>query len=325
MVAAALAAAVLIGGDGGGEPGARAAPAGRAPGTPPLTLAVIGDTPYGAAQEAAFPRLVADVDADPDVDLVLHLGDIKSGASTCTDARLVRLKALFDTFADPFVYTPGDNEWTDCHNAIAGAFEPTERLRAVRRIFFPRRGFASGGGRALRVRSQAGRRRFGAYVENQMLTRARVVVATVHVVGSNNGLAPWSGGAETAEQRAGRLTEFGVRQAANLAWIDATFAAAARRGALGVIIAMQADTFPFGTPDGSAAVVERIATRARRFRGPVLLLQGDTHRFVADRPLPSVPNVRRVVVEGETAGEWLRVDVEPRTGAVFAATRERLP
>ena len=29
---------------------------------------------------------------------------------------------------DPFVYTPGDNEWTDCHRAKFGGFVPTERL-----------------------------------------------------------------------------------------------------------------------------------------------------------------------------------------------------
>ena len=36
--------------------------------------------------------------------------------------------AGFPAVADPVVYTPGDNEWTDCHRASAGGYLPTERL-----------------------------------------------------------------------------------------------------------------------------------------------------------------------------------------------------
>ena len=43
------------------------------------TLAVIGDTPYDDAQFAAFPGLVAPINADRDVRAVVHLGDMKSG------------------------------------------------------------------------------------------------------------------------------------------------------------------------------------------------------------------------------------------------------
>jgi len=53
--------------------------------------------------------------------------------------------------------------------------------------------------------------------------RHHVVFATVHVVGSENSLAPWSGlglTTVTPEQQA----EFDARQAANLDWIDATSA-----------------------------------------------------------------------------------------------------
>jgi len=45
----------------------------------PYTLAVIGDTPYGAAKVAEFPSLSALINSDPKVDLVVHLGDIKTG------------------------------------------------------------------------------------------------------------------------------------------------------------------------------------------------------------------------------------------------------
>ncbi len=325
-----LLASLVVGGCGGGgdrgkQPVARSAPA--------LTLAVIGDTPYGPEQVAAFPDLVADVNRDPKVDVVLHLGDIKTGASTCTDKRFKRLRALFNTFEDPFVYTPGDNEWTDCHRRAAGGYVPTKRLERLRRIFYAQPGRALGG-RPMRMRTQAKQPGFEEFVENQLWVRSEVVFSTVHVVGSSNGLAPWSDVAETAKQRRLRLAEFDRRQAAGLAWLDRTFALAEEREARGVVVAMQADMFAGAAGGGYDAIVQRLAERASRFDGPVLLLEGDTHKFLVDEPLASgssvhavttrAPNVTLIVVEGETAGEWLRLSVDPRAERLFSWTRERV-
>lgn len=110
-----------------------------------FTFALLGDTPYGDAQRASFPNLVSAINADPRVRLVLHAGDVKSGSSTCDDARFADLRQLYDTFEDPFVLTPGDNDWTDCHRTAAGGYLPTERLDAVRRVFFPQAGLTIGG------------------------------------------------------------------------------------------------------------------------------------------------------------------------------------
>ena len=298
LVAAVLAAVIC------------ATPAGATSRAPERTLAIIGDTPYGDEQEAAFPRLVADIDEDPDVRAVVHLGDIKNGSSTCDDDRLARLRDLYDTFDDPFLYTPGDNEWTDCHRPAAGGYVPTERLARIRELFYPET--------EVRVRSQR-----APFVENQRWSDADVVYALVHVVGSDNGLAPWFGGAETPEQRAERLQEVEAREAAALEWIDRAFDAAEREHARGVVIGMQADTFA-----GSTAfdrINRRLEDRARKFRRPVLLLQGDTHVYKTDQPLHRAPNLTRIVVEGETASEWLRLTIAPRSREVFSWTREPLP
>jgi len=158
---AALGLVVLLAGCGGGtaEDVVEVAPA------PVLTLAVIGDTPYGGEQLAAFPDLVASVNAQQSVDLVLHLGDIKTGAGRCDVAYYRRIRRLMNTFASPVLYTPGDNEWTDCSQAAAGGFVPTERLAQLRRVFFARPGMSLGRERA-RVRpldrvSAGGRHRGG--------------------------------------------------------------------------------------------------------------------------------------------------------------------
>src|SRR4051794_41637577 len=90
----------------------------------PATLAVIGDTPYGQPQIDQFPGDVAEINADPAVSRVIHLADIKNGSSRCDTSYFRLVRSDFDGFADPLVYTPGDNEWTDCYRANNGGYQP---------------------------------------------------------------------------------------------------------------------------------------------------------------------------------------------------------
>ncbi|HYN92835.1 MAG TPA: metallophosphoesterase [Pilimelia sp.] len=290
-----------------------AAPADARPrSTPPVTFALIGDTPYGDAQRVAFPALVDQINADPAVRFVLHAGDVKSGSTTCDDARFADLAALFDTFDDPFVLTPGDNEWTDCHRVAAGGYLPTERLDAVRRVFYPRPGRTTGG-RPMPVLTQAYDPRYRAYRENTMFARSRVLFSTVHVVGSENGLAPWAqlaGGDRPAE----RLAEVTARTAAALAWIDATFAAARTGRAAGVLLMMQAE--PLDTP-GFTEIRARVVRHARAYGRPVLLVHGDEHVYEVEPGYAGVPNLTRLETYGDTATQWLRVTADPRDPNVF--------
>src|SRR3954447_23034171 len=145
------------------------------------TFAVIGDVPYGADQIAAFPGWIQQINADPDVRSVVHLGDIKNGSRVCSDAYFDLIRSDFDTFEDPLVYTPGDNEWTDCHRANNGAYNPLERLAVVRSLFFPVAGETLRR-HPKRVDSEP------ALIENVRWVEARVAFATLHVIGSNNGL-----------------------------------------------------------------------------------------------------------------------------------------
>ena len=119
------------------------------------------------------------MNADKAVSTVVHVGDIHSGSQYCTQAYDEQIAHLWAGFADPMVYTPGDNEWTDCHkkkegggayNATTGQIDyvkdadgnpvdysggnPVDNLALVRSIFFPTPGATLGSGR-LRVLSQA--------------------------------------------------------------------------------------------------------------------------------------------------------------------------
>ena len=253
---------------------------------PPFAIAVIGDVPYSEAQLDAFPGWARQINSAPQVGVAVHLGDIKRGESRSVKEYQSKLARLFARFADPFVYSPGDNEWTDCHRPEDGGYNPLERLLRVRAAFFAHPGRTLGR-HSKPVAAQA------RYPENVRWTQAQVVFSTLHVVGSDNGLAPWTGKADpTPAQRA----EVGARIAADVRWVDAAFDAARARHALGVVLMMQADTF--GGRErrpGFAPIVQRLEERAAAFRRPVLILQGDSHVFTHDHPLPEAPNVTRIV------------------------------
>ncbi len=320
LVAAALTLLLAAAGCGGGDsPSLEERPRG-------VALAVIGDVPYGSEQVAGFRRDIEALNADPDVTRVVHLGDIQEGPSRCTDRYLARIRRDFDAFEDPLIYTPGDNEWTDCHLAAKGALIPTERLSKVRSVFFDRPGRSLGGNPA-KVTAQ--RRPF---VENVRWTQARAVFATVHVPGSNNDLVPWS---EAATPGPGQTKEYRSRLRADLEWLDRAFDVASAQRAAGVVVAMQADMWPPSLAgvetSGYDPIIAKLATRARAFGRPVLVLQGDSHVFRFDRPLldatPPVPNLTRLVVQGaeSTPRQWLQLNVAPSTAEVFTWDTVRLP
>jgi hypothetical protein len=307
----------------------------------PFTLGVIGDIPYGAQKLEDFPKLIALMNADPKVDLVVHLGDIKAGSSSpCTDEYFATIRGLFDTFKDPLVYTPGDNEWTDCHVASKnnGLYTPTERLQAVRALFFPVPGQTLGG-RKKQVLTEADDPANSAYVENTMFMESRVVFAALNITGSNNDLASW--GSPLPANSASFPTqpqEVASRGQANTVWLNKAFALATAEGAAAVVLFMQADMWDVTAQlSGFDALVTQIGTLAAAFGKPVLILEGDSHRFKVDNPFsatsplhgvhPATPvaeNVTRMVVEGSDGRtEYVRltIDPKPKTGSIFSWDR----
>lgn len=237
-------------------------------------VAVLGDTPYGDDQRLQFPALVDTINADPQVRLVLHAGDVKSGSTTCDDARFRRPRGAVRHIPGPVRAHTWGQDWTDCHRVNNGAHNPLERHH--------------------------------------------VVFATVHVVGSENSLAPWSGlglTTVTPEQQA----EFDAREAANLEWIGATFDDAVARDAAGVLLMMQAEPLE---SVGFVAVRERILQRAAEFGQPVLLVHGDEHVYEVEPLYGGVADLTRLETFGATATEWLRLTVDPTSETVFSWTPE---
>src|SRR5262245_13838436 len=116
---------------------------GRENQTGKFEFGVIGDQEYTAEDEAKFPNLISALnDANPA--FVVHVGDFQGdyngykegdGIPPCTDETMIHLKKMFQTSKHPFIVTPGDNEWTDCHKRKVNPFDPMERLVKVREVF----------------------------------------------------------------------------------------------------------------------------------------------------------------------------------------------
>jgi hypothetical protein len=326
---AALIAALL------GTGTARAGRGGEEEGDRPVTIGVVGDMPYTSQQQAAFQGFLNAMSADSRFSLVVHLGDIKSGSTACTDAYIKGIRDAVDSYSGAFVYTPGDNEWTDCHRNAADPRNPVERLGFLRAKFFYRPG-ASLGIRPRDVFSQQSEPGFSDFVENQAWIESKTVFAVINLPGSNNDLDPWTH--NVAASPGQQQQEFDSRQAADLEWLDHVFALAEDNHARAVVLGIQADMWDpaAGTAEltGYSAFIQELAQRAIDFGGPVLLLNGDSHNFEVDNPLaagdPShgvstpVPNLTRITVQGGSDHfplEYLRLTVDPRRQAPFSWER----
>jgi hypothetical protein len=320
VIALGLALAVLLAPT---RSAAAASRSGDSPRTPGLTLAVYGDSPYGTtptdtAQLDATPGFIASINADPDVSLVTQIGDIHSGKQYCTRAYDQSVYDLWTKFADPLVYTPGDNETTDCHKVAegGGAYNPTTQtidyvldangnpvgyangnpvanLALIRSIFFAQPGRTLGAHKKL-VLSQAAAydRRHPSdrkFVENVMWSQAGIVFVTIDLPGgSNNDTDVWYG---TPTESPAQTQAREERTSADLRWLDTAFSLAKLSHAKGVVIGAQADMWD---PEKGAAhqagyepIVASVASHTASLGRPVLMLNGDSHVYRSDNPLSS--------------------------------------
>jgi hypothetical protein len=242
----------------------------------------------------------------------VHIGDFKSGSTHCSDEEFANQLAHFQRFKGAVVYTPGDNEWTDCHRTNNGQFDPLERLTALRQRFFTPG--LSLGEKPMPVQNQSvDSSAFGRYVENVRWLHQGVMFATVHIVGSNNNL-------ESRDIAASR--EFFERDAANIAWIQATFEQAQLQQASALVFAFQADVLENKTqwedfPSWSgyrSSMGETLLPLAKKWGKPVLVVHGDSHQFRIDQPFKlekkPLANVTRLIVPGASDVRAVKVTVK---------------
>jgi len=154
-----------------------------------------------------------------------HDGDLKQGSnSPCNDALYTNSLATLNSIDAPAVFTPGDNDWTDCDRPNNGGYNSLERLNYERKTLFSTP--YTLGQHRFRQEVQA-----APYVENRRWTLAGVTYATLNVQGSCNNLC------DTAPDAA----EYTARNKADIDWLEQTFAEAKAKRSAAVMLITQAD------------------------------------------------------------------------------------
>ena len=279
-----------------------------------FAFGVYGDGPYFFWEEARGRRLLADAES-AGVDFLIHIGDILGGS--CADERLRERRSLLDAVRAPVVYTPGDNEWADCHARDAGGFDPLERLATLREIFFDQPSNSLGAS-PMAVTSQATRPGFAEFPENLRWERGGFVFATLHVVGTFNATAQFPGRDHRHDEEVIRRTD------AALAWMDSLFGEARASGASGIVLAVHANVrLESGGGDAYKPFVSALRDHVAGFPGDVLFIHGDTHTYRLDQPLTDekgrvLANFTRVETFGSPDIGWVRVAVDTLEGEVIA-------
>jgi hypothetical protein len=270
------------------------------PGSERFSFGVMGDVPYNAREEPRFVRMIERMGAEP-LAFVVHVGDTK-GTERCTDELYARRKAQFDQSAHPLIYTPGDNEWTDCRDPANGAYDPLERLARLRAVYF---GDAlSMGQRRIKMEVQPG------FPENRLWEHAHVVFVTLHVVGSNNNRGYGAAGDRDADRR----------DAANLAWLEV--AGERARAARALVVLAQANLWWSEEPT-HRRYRAALPALARSLHRPVLFVHGDSHLYRVDTPFVDasgspVSNPTRLETYGSPFVGWVKVDVDLSRPDVFS-------
>ena len=315
-----------------------------------------GDFPYSDIQATTgVPNLIADINSS-DVEFSIHDGDLKAGNATpgsrtptsCDNDLYAEALGYLNTFVKPAMFTPGDNDWTDCDRPANGGFNSLERLDYERAIFFTTPNSFGSHPMQLEVQSTPlcpGYTGPTRCVENRRWTYKGVTYFTMNVQGSCNNLC------DTDPDP----VEWAGRNAANIDWLHQSFQAAKDKKSSAIMIIAQADpgfdnadptrgpvrdpktlAETDKDPDGFQDYLLAVRDETLSFRRPVLYVHGDSHYFRVDKPLQDskgqrVENFTRLETFGDHQEngindvQWVKVLVDTTSRDVFAFQPQIVP
>lgn len=326
-----------------------------------FSFVALGDTAYNIPTDyPTYQALIQRINASEPA-FSVHVGDIW-GVNECSQKEYERHRDFFEEYDHPVIYTPGDNEWADCaptqHLGTVSRFvagDATEEdlkiivggtnleggferrlygdwhggLTRIRKTFFATN--KSLGQRPIELVRQADVSEFNEMVENAIWEHGNVLFGTIHVSGSANNFAI---------NEEARALEAIARNRANFKWIKRIFAEATARDADAAVVALHASLFENG--DGGSFTGKQVRGRqegayywmvrairdlSAEFGRPVLIIHGDFHEFIVDRPFlvsagefapPKYANITRLQVYGAPEIKAVRVDVDTETPWVFS-------
>jgi hypothetical protein len=279
-----------------------------------FSFMVFGDMPYYMPEDnVRFENAIQYLNKQ-DQAFNVFVGDFKSSRNACTDEVYNKIYSFFNQFEKPLICTPGDNEWTDCKNNDTTYVHGLQRLDFLRAKFFS--DSKSLGVVKMNLNIQSNDSNFKKFTENRQWDFNQVSFATIHVVGSNNNYK---------KNSLDSNKEFNERLVANLNWLNLLFKNASEKNSKGIVIFIHADMFyEYKTAAGFTVFLNALKSLTIAFKKPVLLVHGDSHHFVVDKPLmydvkneKTIINFTRVQVFGEGDMHAVKVIVNPNNPSLF--------
>ena len=284
-----------------------------------LRFIVFGDAPYSDEQSRELEEDLAPMIREAKVPFLIHLGDFKGSKESCTKLLIrKRYNQLMNLHPRPVFYTPGDNEWTDCDHTKK--LEPKDRRPELERLDFLRTLIRS---RPLTLPDGWNYARQPNFPENARWTQGKVMFATVHIVGTNNGRHYID---KDDIERALDLVD--KRDEANRVWLKEAFDAAHKYNSGAVVIASQADVIDVENDvrdmpcsrtvrmrcDAFAPFRDHLMRLAAGFKKPVLFVHGDTKWFCLDKTFGGkiAPLLWRLNALGDTTSKVDATDITVR-------------
>ncbi len=298
-----------------------------------------GDLPYSPLQAAVgVPNLIHDMNSQ-DLAFTAHDGDLKAGSGPCVNFIYNQALGYFNSLLAPSIFTPGDNDWTDCDRTQG--YNSLVQLDKERRLFFSTS--YTMGQNKLQQEVQTDPLCLGVSgnvpcVENRRWTVGGVTYATLNIQGSCNNLC------DTAPDP----NEYAARNHADIVWMQQTFAEAQTLGSAAVMFISQADpgwddtdatraptrdpktlAEDDGNPDGFQEFLLALRDQVIAFGKPVAYVHGDSHYFRIDKPFldangKRIQNFTRVETfgdhqeNGNNDVNWLKVTVDTSNREVFS-------
>ncbi len=270
-----------------------------------VNFAVIGDMPYSEKEAALLTPPSGAIYQQLQVTLpevLIHVGDFKPGGQACTNANLLASREqLLNLYPHRLVYTPGDNDWTDCdRDKLQTRFDELERLRFLKKHFFAGKGLELS-------RDIQGLVRQNGVEENARWQINQLLFTTLHIPGSANGRI------EVLKSDFDQtLLAANQRDKNNLTWLNQAFQVAENSAA--IVVAFQADIYhprnlkyniacsfeQRSKCDAFKLIREHITQLAKAYKKPVLVVHGDTYETCFDQPKQkTVSNLWRINALGD--------------------------
>jgi len=219
-----------------------------------LVFSVMGDVPRTDEEKIILLEQICKHNKTSSSQFIFHLGDIKSGSTTCDEDNYILVAEYLKQFNIPVFIVPGDNEWNDCEDPKQAWDYWSEYFNA----------FDQNWDSLIKVNRQMD------YPVNLSFVKNDVLFIALNLVGGRiHDQSEW----DTMQQNAAN-------------WIEEQFV---NKKIKATVILAQANL-----DDKHTLFTSRFLKLVQKFKKPVLFVHGDGHMWLHDDPwiIPNLKRVQ---------------------------------